>query len=79
MKNRDKIIMAVIVICLLAFVGILYYNCTRTDLKHYPKVVIYKEVIKETNDSVWYQVNEYKLDTTYQEVKANPKKNRLPI
>ena len=78
MKKQDKIITAVIVICLLAFVVILYHKCSRTNLKRYPKALIYKEVIKETHDSVWYQVNEYKLDTTYQEVKAKPK-NRLPI
>ena len=78
MKKQDKIITAVIVICLLAFVVILYHKCSRTNLKRYPKALIYKEVIKETQDSVWYQVNEYKLDTTYQEVKAKPK-NRLPI
>lgn len=78
MKNQDKIITAAIVICLLTFAAILYHKCSRTNLKRYPKAVIYKEVIKETHDSVWYQVNEYKLDTTYQEVKANLK-NRLPI
>ena len=78
MKKQDKIITAVIAICLLSFAGILYHKCSRTNLERYPKSVIYKEVIKETQDSVWYQVNEYKLDTTYQEVKANPK-NRLPI
>ena len=78
MKKQDKIITAVIVICLLAFVGILYHKCSRTNLKRYPRALIYKEVIKETHDRVWYQVNEYKLDTTYQEVKDKPK-NRLPI
>ena len=57
MKKQDKIITAVILICLLAFAGILYYKFSRTNLKRYTKTVIYKEVIKETHDSVWYQVS----------------------
>ena len=75
-KEPEKTLVSMTAILALAIVvvfGMQY--CNNQSVKHNPKAVIIKHRIKETPDSVTYQVVTYKMDSTYQETLPKRKKS----
>lgn len=75
-KEPEKTLVSMTAILALAIVvvfGMQY--CNNQSVKHNPKAVIIKHRIKETPDSVTYQVVTYKVDSIYQETLPKSKKS----
>lgn len=66
-------IFAMLSIAIVIVFGMQY--CDNQSVKHNPKAVIIKHRIKETPDSVTYQVVTYKVDSIYQETLPKSKKS----
>lgn len=78
-KKQDLWALSIIAICaILMFIG-MFRKCNTVDMHRHPRGITYKDLIKETNDSIWLKVTKYSVDTTYEEVLPNPRpKHRFP-
>ena len=74
-------IIAIVVIIVSYLVGVTifntYHEIFNVDKQRTPVGITIKDIVKETDDSLYLRTTIYRIDTTYNEVIVNPKKKRL--